>query len=1045
MSNDIVTKDCSEELVLTYRKDPVIAARDLLGIELAVPQRLALRAMWESDNVVLLISRGGGKTFIDALVGVLRALLFPGERVGLISSSFRQCFFSDMDCLPIFTSKGMVSSPEEFFSMVVPGDTRINSIVEHNTILNKWKTEGDGFIVDLFGGFSIGGLGRHEILTISKDGELKYKNLDNLEIGDWAAIKSGNGLFGCDDDIYFEYPGNRKIKRFKVPDKMTPDLAYWIGLVTGDGCISHYKKQNNKRNKIIFINSDPDLLRSCSDFSLSNFNMKAEIKKPNNNKATILDFISVFLAEFMGSLGVSDKLSHEKEIPSSIRKASRLNVSAFLSGMFDTDGSFSLTKNKGAIVDLSTSSRRMASQVQCFLLQFGIMSSITVSVKSGKRFLLGRKKLSDIKTGYKVRITSREMMSIFQSEIGFRCIRKKKALEEYLSGDFKDRSSIHHLIPNIHIPLLKLLKEMRKKTRYGMIYEQFIIRHTSNNCRHCRPISHGRLVKVLELAYKLVPGIDELRPIEHIVNSGIHFRKVVKKTPHSGDAIDIEVEKEHCYIAGGIVNHNSKFVFAEVEKIYDMSPILRENCFKKPVRGTDMCYLHFNPCEDRPPSVIEAIPIGDGGKIRGARYYTVLCDEAAQVPKDILNIVIRGMMATSKNPMESVKHMAEQRRLMEMGLIDKVDKLHSNKLILSSTAYYQYNHLWERVCGYIDTVMQKKRKAEQLLASGGVPTPDMWTELRGKPLNDGQIPANIIRDAERAVIAFDHDSYPPGFMNEDSINEARKDMPMYQFNMEYKCLFPADSDGFFTRSLIDKTQLHLSFACLFEGDLKYKFFLGIDPARNGDNFTIGVVRLDQENKKIDLVRMKSYSKKTYPDMHLEIRSTIKEYNICELGMDSGGGGTAIRDLLANDDNKPQGEPLILQRNFEEHASKKGRRILNLVEFSDYSWLHDANHDLLLGMQDGTFRMPVEKSCIPGCHDPETTADDLAYEEIEKTIDEFQNIVVKFTQNGRMHWDTPQKRQRKDRYTAVLIAYSQALSYLENLQKPQQLASGYWKR
>ena len=99
----------------------------------------------------------------------------------------------------------------------------------------------------------------------------------------------------------------------------------------------------------------------------------------------------------------------------------------------------------------------------------------------------------------------------------------------------------------------------------------------------------------------------------------------------------------------------------------------------------DMCYLQFKSTGNRPGSVIHALPLGDGGTIRGARYFTIIGDEAAQIPREVLDVVVRGMMATSKNPMEQVKAMEEQKRLLAEGKIDKIKKLHNNKIVLSST------------------------------------------------------------------------------------------------------------------------------------------------------------------------------------------------------------------------------------------------------------------------------------------------------------------------------------------------------------------------
>lgn len=489
----------------------------------------------------------------------------------------------------------------------------------------------------------------------------------------------------------------------------------------------------------------------------------------------------------------------------------------------------------------------------------------------------------------------------------------------------------------------------------------------------------------------------------------------------------------------------AKFVFAEVERIYEMAPLLRDCCEKKPTKMTDMCYLKFKSFGDKPGSIINAMPLGDGGTIRGARFFTVIVDEVAQVPKEILDVVIRGMMATSKNPMEQVRFMEEQKTLLKEGKISKIEKLYHNKIVMSSTAYYQYNHLWSSVKGYIDTLLEKYEKGKKLLSEGKEIPEELWTEMRGHDIN-GQIPFNVMKDKDRALISFNCEDSPDGFMNQESIEEAKREMPHYQFLMEYFVLFPADSDGFFHRSLLDKAQSHFSFTCApsLPKDKDFVNILGIDPARSGDNFGIAIFRVDIKNRIIRLVRMLTYQKQPFPVMHREIRALIKSYNIDEIGMDSGGGGTTMRDLLADERQVPPGEKAILQRDFEEHQFRQGNRMLRLVEFSRYEWVHNSNHNLLLGLQNGMLQIACSKGVLKGGAEEESTEEEIMYKEIDRTLDEIQNVVVTLTpSSGRMHWDTPQKNQRKDRYSAVLIGFDMAYSYIENMNKPQSLAPGFW--
>ena len=343
--------------------------------------------------------------------------------------------------------------------------------------------------------------------------------------------------------------------------------------------------------------------------------------------------------------------------------------------------------------------------------------------------------------------------------------------------------------------------------------------------------------------------------------------------------------------------------------------------------------------------------------------------------------------------------------------------------------------------------MEKAEKSARL-EKAGLPVPsDLKVELRGHDLN-GQIPFNIMKDENRALIAFNCEDMPDGFMNTESLEEAKREMPRYQYLMEYYTYFPPDSEGFFPMSLLDKSRKHGDFACEFSfdhnKDKDWITIMGCDPARSGDNFAISIFKVNIKTEKIRLIRVLTYNKMTFPFMHLEIRRLRKLYDVSEIAIDSGGGGQTIRDLLADPRTCPPGDDIILQRDFDEHRFKQGKRILRLVEFSKYEWLADANNNLLLGLQNGTLQIAGEKGSLKNGSDFEETPDEeAARREIDKTIEEMQNIVVTRTQTGRMHWDTPQKHQRKDRYSSVLIGYDQAYSYLDNINKPQSLVSGFW--
>ena len=990
-----------KELVRIYRNNPSAAARDILGIDLAPHQRVAINEMWTKDNVILTCSRGLGKCVDYDTLCITDGGFY---KIGDMHKSEKYGFNDDV--YEIFGENGINSTSHTFKNQPEPV----------YTLQTRF-------------GYSLKAVAKHTVRCI-EDGKIIWKRMDDIQESDIVLIDRCNTINFAGDYNW-----------------ITEDEAYLIGALIGDGCFV-------KPNGVGFTNIDEDILDEFRTkykiLGATNFTSMKERKEfclLFGNKSADNKFFEKYK--------IKREKSNLKEIPESILRSTKRSLAAFISGYADTDGG--VTKDS---VEFSSCSEKLIAQLQTCLLLFGIVSKVR----------LKKVKYNNTRNNAWILSIFSDNRKIFLEEIGFKCKRKQQKLIKSLK-DVKCNPNCD-TVKNCKRLLLDIRKEagkyitLRNEKRIPNKY--YINKYN---------LSYKKIETILDTTEKYCKNMESWQELKRLCDKK-YFMDEVKTISKgkNGVTYDVHIPNDHTFISNGFISHNTfldalfavlrallfpgekvgimapsfrqaKFVFAEVEKMYDMSPDLRDACAKKPVKGTDMCYLDFAPAGNKPGSVIHALPLGDGGKIRGARYFTIVADEVAQIPKEILDVVVRGMMATAKNPMESVKFLREQKRLLAEGKIEKIQKLHNNKIVFSSTAYYQYNHFWDRVDGYQQLLLDKYEKAQTLKAKGLPVPPELRVYFRGHDINDGQIAYNVMCDEDRALLAFNKQDAPEGFMNEESILEAKREMPRYQYMMEYFCYFPADSDGFFPRSLLDKAQSHRNFVCELTGDKpdpNIRYIMGIDPARQGDNCVISIMKVLIKEKKVRLVRIISYNKKPFPEIHLEIRKWIKVYNISEIAMDSGGGGHALRDLLADKKACPPGEDVILQRGFDEHRMMKGKRILQLSEFSKYEWVHDSNHNLLLSLQNGSFEIPCEKGALLKSDSyVETFEEEEAYKEIEKTIDEMQNIVIKTTTTGRMHWDTPQKKQKKDRYSATLIGHDMAYMYINNLEKPQTLVSGFW--
>jgi len=984
------------ELIKFYHENPCIAAHDLLGVDLAPIQRAVFEDMWFKNFVITVATRGFGKTFMLGTLATLGCLLKPGYRVGLIGKVFRQCLFNDFDYLPIFTDKGLITNPMNFYDSI-DNNTSIQSLNNMNTIKNKWiNEEQEGLIIKTEKGFEIGGLYEHCILTINDNLDLVYKELKDITMDDNLVIKKGFKLFGNDDGLpKFIFDSNKSYNECRIPQELTPDLSYWMGLVVGDGCIYEHKKHY----VVCFTNQDEDLLNSFKKHLITYFvddDLKiSDIIKKNTTHE--IRYHGKKLFDFLIECGFTSTTAIDKSIPHVINKASKECVSSFLSGLMDTDGCVYIQqtkKSKNCTVHLSTSSLQMAKQVQAWFLNFGIVSNLTIDKKASKRKLNGRDKYSICATSYKVRISNIIDLIKFRDEIGFRCLYKKSMLDDYLLNIDLTRCNNSNVVPNANLTVKKLVNDCYKLFGYGDKEQNKFLGKIKNKCDWYSNFSIDKIQSLLYFAEKNNVLIEEYYKLKNLISLDLNFVKPVSIVKHTAKTIDIEVENESCYWANGFINHNSKMIFSEVEKLYLQSSILQEACAKAPTRGSDSCYLKFKSVGGMTPSYIEALPLGDdGSKIRGSRFYLVLIDELAQIPNQILDMVIRPMGATSLAPMERVRRIEQKNKLIGKGLALESDfELETvNKMVMTSSGYYKFNHMWRRMNDY-------------------------WrqTEIAKKTNTTSQF----------AVWQIPHWDLPDGFLDKNNIDEARRVMSHSEFRMEYEAAMVSDSEGFFKASLLEACTLGNSFGLETSGDTNSQYVLGIDPNQGGKaSCGLIVLKLGLINKIVVVSELKN---QTTQQMTQAVQDVCDAFNITRVFMDRGGGGKAICDLL--EDGYGNKTPLIDRTN-EEHKHMQGRHVLEMVNFNP-SWIADANFT--------TKSMFEEKKLLFPELSLNTTQDYevLNYESVNILKSQLLNIIVTPTSTGLLHFDTPQKGQNKDLYSALILAAHGARIIAKEMEEAQ---------
>jgi hypothetical protein len=419
----------------------------------------------------------------------------------------------------------------------------------------------------------------------------------------------------------------------------------------------------------------------------------------------------------------------------------------------------------------------------------------------------------------------------------------------------------------------------------------------------------------------------------------------------------------------------SKMIFLEVERLYQKSPILREACEKRPVRGSDTCYLRFRGTDQSNGSFIEALPIGvDGAKIRGSRFYLIEVDELAQVPPQIVDMVLRPMAAVSLEPMQKVRERERQEHLISQGMATKEDFIgdSANKMVMTSSGYFKFNHMWHRMKSY-------------------------WKAMQEEGEN-----------TKYAVHQIPYQLLPESFLDEENIKEAKRTMSRVEFAMEYEATMVSDSDGFFKASMLEACTTGSTFSVRLSGEANKEYVLGVDPNQGGTaSCGVVIVEVGSPHK---IVYVKELKKKTTQEMTIELQHLTDIFNIVRIFMDSQGGGKPLRDLMQEGYN---GHIPILDMDDDNTKGKHGKRILQLINPTT-AWISDANFDTLSLVDNKEIRFPA----------PPMTSSPIAeklYESIRILKSQMLNIIVTQTPRGVRHFDTPKKGQKKDLYSALILA------------------------
>ncbi|MDO8625531.1 MAG: LAGLIDADG family homing endonuclease [Candidatus Diapherotrites archaeon] len=236
-------------------------------------------------------------------------------------------------------------------------------------------------------GKSIKGTPNHPLLCVSKaDGHVKrsWKRLDEFRLGDRVATVT---RIPCTIKApiatgFIQLPPKNGPKvRGKLPDKMTPELAGFLGYAIGDGWATKY------RVGFVVNEEEKDLLPKLLDASEHQFGIR-----PTPRQRKLAGRKMMLYYSELNSADVAQNLSflREKRIPDLVLKSGNAVAAEFLKWLFEADGCCFCKGRGRRAVSLKAKNIELLRDVQMLLLRFGVHARITANalqIRRGKDIL----------------------------------------------------------------------------------------------------------------------------------------------------------------------------------------------------------------------------------------------------------------------------------------------------------------------------------------------------------------------------------------------------------------------------------------------------------------------------------------------------------------------------------------------------------------------------------------------------------------------------------------------------------------------------------
>lgn len=378
-------------------------------------------------------------------------------------------------------------------------------------------------------GLELEGTLKHSIVG-KRENEEQWIKFSDICYEDNVKIQFNQNIFGNEDNIKYDIKLRSDAKLLNIPNNLSDNLnfVYLLGLFLAEG--------NFISSGIAITNGDAFI----KDFLINDKSNMGKCFTINRKYHFYIN--NRHLKEWIIRFGFKKVKAPEKEIPKSLFKCSKRVIVSFLQGMFDGDGCVTSSGE----VRYCTSSKKLSSQLQILLLNFGILSTIRKSsYKPGKNSVCTNK--DKITTMYNIHIYGKWAKTFF-NDIGFRLKRKQNNSIHIMNK--LDNSGSIDIEKNIIRSLLKDNNINYKKFRENF---RFLENFLYKNKKRISVESANKLIKLLDNTHPTIAYIKN--KIQDVNN--IYFDEIIKIEDSENDTYDLHVPETNSYISNSLVSHNT--------------------------------------------------------------------------------------------------------------------------------------------------------------------------------------------------------------------------------------------------------------------------------------------------------------------------------------------------------------------------------------------------------------------------------------------------------------------------------------------------------